>query len=588
MNDPVVFADFLQNVLLEALPRNRNHIASFIPTFQVLLNTTDAEIDTFVQSTHSSNSGRANNARIILQGGTSIGLKSIRFELKDRQACGALPQQAILMAINIAQINTIRMERTRALEQEQNRKDDSTSTMDIPKFNVDNYDDFILAFTTKAKGTLGANKLPIDYVLRDNTAPANYNTPWTSREEKLKNCILLRGDKYQIDNHAIYALYVQHLGSTGLGSSEVNRHSATRNGRQCHIDFQQHYANRTHLQNKAATANKTLDNTVYVGVRRNFDVETYYQRFQDAFNKLSKCGIEHRLSEPQKILKFQANIREKEATKFAISAKKDWDNLPVANQTFDRFYNIFSADLTTYLRQTETNNAPYQRKILNLNSTRFPNTRSHPFGRGRGGRGRSNGRGRGRGFHRQGRSGRGRGGRGNPYETRNNFAPVYGNFVPEAKMYEQSMYRNLTPQQRKEISDAKSTQGWINEITPPPGFTINSNTGYAVPSNAIISAIQSASVHNQNAEQSSHGFTSSNISLPPPPPFVQIQPPPVLPMHHVNNVSHNSTSQAGSQFSRRGTRSRGNDDNTSIVSSVTINGSQYTGRVYDSQGNPLN
>ena len=191
MNNPATFAHFLQHVLLETLPRNRNHIASFIPTFQVLLNKTDDEIDSFIHSTHSSNSGRPNNARIILQGGTSIGLKSIRFEIKDREACNAIPDQAMLLAINMDQINLLRMERTLALDQEKNRSNDATSTMTVPKFTVDNFDDFILAFTTKAKGIIGANKLPLDYVLRENTNPENYNTPWTSREEKLKNCILL-------------------------------------------------------------------------------------------------------------------------------------------------------------------------------------------------------------------------------------------------------------------------------------------------------------------------------------------------------------------------------------------------------------
>ena len=146
MNDPAVFTNFIQHVLLEAIPRNRNIISSFIPTFQVLLNTSDSEIDTFIQNTHSSNSGRANNAKIIFQGGTSIGLKSIRFEIKDRQICNALPDFATLMALNMIQINAIRMERTLAKEQENNRNDDSTSSMAVPKFKVDNYDDFLLAY----------------------------------------------------------------------------------------------------------------------------------------------------------------------------------------------------------------------------------------------------------------------------------------------------------------------------------------------------------------------------------------------------------------------------------------------------------
>lgn len=50
--------------------------------FQVLLNTTDTEINSFVSNTHSGNSGRTQNTRIILSPSTVIGLQSIRFELK--------------------------------------------------------------------------------------------------------------------------------------------------------------------------------------------------------------------------------------------------------------------------------------------------------------------------------------------------------------------------------------------------------------------------------------------------------------------------------------------------------------------------
>ena len=437
---------------------------------------------------------------------------------------------------------------------------------------------------TKAKGIIGANKLPLDYVLRTDTAPANYNSPWPSREEKLKNCIVLHGDKYNLDNQAIYAHYVQHIGSTGSGSSEVNRHSRTRNGRQCHLDFVQHYANRTHIQNKAAEANKTLDSTVYVGVRRNFDIETYYQRYQDAFNKLSKCGPEHQISEHQKIMRFQANIKEKEATKFAISAKKDWDNLPVPNQTFDNFYNSVSADLSTYLRQTDSGSQTFTRRISNFNTNNTQ--RSSPYscggrGRGRGGRG----RGRGRTAARGGRGGRGRGagGRSNQAFNQNNFAPVYGNFTAQAKLYDQAVYKNLTNQQRQEIRDLKVRHGWQNDITPPPGFTIDSNTGQAIPSNAIISAIQTGSVLPYN--ESLSNFNGSVPFLPPPPSITQVNTPTVpLP---INNATLGN-GHSGSSFSRSGTRARTQDDNTSIVSAVTINGSPYTGRVYDSNGNPLN
>ena len=64
MDNPNAFEAFIEDVLDVNLPRNREAITHFIPTFGDLLNTTDKELDDFVTATHSSNSGRANNAKI--------------------------------------------------------------------------------------------------------------------------------------------------------------------------------------------------------------------------------------------------------------------------------------------------------------------------------------------------------------------------------------------------------------------------------------------------------------------------------------------------------------------------------------------
>ena len=359
MNDIVIFNDFVQNVLGETVARTRNAIVAFVPSFETLLNTTDAEIETFVSNTHSGNSGRAANAKIIISPSTVIGLQSIRFELKDRRLCNSLPNAATLTAITAVELALLRQTRSQAREQEKNRDDTkSTTNMKIPKFTIDNFDEFMVAFTNKAKRMIGVNKLPIDYVIRTNTNPANYTAQYASREEKLKACIQLRGDNYQIDNDSIYSLYVEHIGTSDIGSSIVNRFNTTRNGRQCHLDFINHYANSTHIENKATEANNILKNTVYLGVRRNFTIETYYTRFSTAFNKLSKCGRAHHLSEIQKIQQFDSNLKEAEALKFAISARKAWNALPLAQQTFDEYYNIFSADLSRFQKLSGNGNQP--------------------------------------------------------------------------------------------------------------------------------------------------------------------------------------------------------------------------------------
>ena len=114
--------------------------------------------------------------------------------------------------------------------------------------------------------------------------------------------------------------------------------------------------------------------------------------------------------------------------------------------------------------------------------------------------------------------------------------------------------------------DLKSSKGWINAMTPPLGFTIDSNTGFATPSHSIILAIQTASIN-----QVSHNM--SPPPLPPPPPFIQIPPPPPPLQPPAPPITNNN---AGASFSRQGSHQR---DGASIISAVSINGQPYTGNV---------
>ena len=210
------------------------------------------------------------------------------------------------------------------------------------------------------------------------------------------------------------------------------------------------------------------------------------------------------------------------------------------------------------------------RRISNLNSNGRRQGR-----RGRGGRSGRGGRGSGRGRGRGGRTGRGRfshGGRHNYGHYGPPMAPVYGNFTPEAKLYPPETFRNLSYDQKKAVNDLKAQQQWIDSTTPPPGFTIDMQMGFATPSNAIISAIRTATIGNTNSTVN-HGIPPPIIHLPPPPSLIPPTPP-----------SNNQTANAGASFGRSGTRAR---DSVS-VSSVSINGQPYQGNIFDHNGNSLN
>ena len=154
-------------------------------------------------------------------------------------------------------------------------------------------------------------------------------------------------------------------------------------------------------------------------------------------------------------------------------------------------------------------------------------------------------------------------------------APVYGNFTPEAKLYPPEIFRNLTYDQKKSISELKISQHWIDSSTPPPGFTIDMQTGFATPSNAMISAMRTANISNTNTMIPPPNFNNppSIIHLPPPPAPIPMVPPPSNP--------HNN---AGANFGRSGSR----NCDSATVSTVSINGQPYQGQIYDRNGNVLN
>ena len=66
MNDPTIFANFLEGVLQVRPMRVRQEIISFIGTFEDLLSSSDDEIDAFVKEVHSGNSARASNAKLLM------------------------------------------------------------------------------------------------------------------------------------------------------------------------------------------------------------------------------------------------------------------------------------------------------------------------------------------------------------------------------------------------------------------------------------------------------------------------------------------------------------------------------------------
>ena len=584
MDDPVCFQNFVRNQLGVTANNAANAINDFVPTFSDLLAVSDDKIDKFVTTIHGANSGLAAADKIVIPHAAVTGLQAMLFELRDRQKCDALPDMALLNAITAADLRSLRRARSTALRFADDRKDSTPAGMEIPKFKGSNFDEFMTAFRSLASRQIGANGLPLDYLMREGP-PENYNNTFASREAKLKACILFQGDNFKADSEALYSLYVEHIGTTGIGSSTINKFKSSRNGFKCHHDLRLHYANRSYKDNKAQSALQSIANAVYTGPKRNFNIETYYTIMSTAFNDLESSGPEHHLNNDQKIAKFEAGLKEPNAINFSIQAKMKYDTLPIHDKTFDTYYNEFSALMTKFTTLSQAPPANLVTRRAQINATNTSTSRTNT-GRGRGrGRTQPSGRGNNRGGGRNGSRAQ-QNQRRNAYTPYSNsrtssFTPVYGNFVPEAKMYSPVIFNNLTSDQKKAIAALKAAQGWVNPTTPPPGFTIDSNTGFAVPSNTLVSAIQTATI----------GQTSfaPHYPIPPPPPRTSIPPAPpsvinVNPSGNANmSVGDASISRAGDGFARSGSRAP-----VTGVASVSINGQPYTGHVYDRYGNPLN
>ena len=86
--------------------------------------------------------------KILIGSSTVLGLKSILFELKDRDMCDALPNKTILRGLEVSQLPSVRKLRRRALINQSLRKEISLPDMKVPKLTAQTFDDWNTSFTS--------------------------------------------------------------------------------------------------------------------------------------------------------------------------------------------------------------------------------------------------------------------------------------------------------------------------------------------------------------------------------------------------------------------------------------------------------
>ena len=213
----------------------------FADTFEALLATSEKEFNAFVKNTHSSNSARANNAKVLIPTRAIISIKAILFELKDRGRCNALPTPAMLAALDAVQMNELRFQRSQAIQDKEQESQSTLGALDVPKLIPKTYDSFMRAFENLAARMKGANGTTLDYLLRDTNG--NYEAAWASRRQKLKACTHHGGPNFRHDCESLSSLFLEHIGTEGTGSDIVKRFERNKDGFQCYRALYAHYRN---------------------------------------------------------------------------------------------------------------------------------------------------------------------------------------------------------------------------------------------------------------------------------------------------------------------------------------------------------
>ena len=260
------------------------------------MSSSDDEIDAFVKEVHSGNSTRASNTKFLKISSVILGLKSILFELKDRDICDALPNATTLRGLDINQLSSIRKLRKCALINQLLRKEISLPDMKVHKLTAQTFDDWNTSFTSVVGRQHSLAGISLDYLLRDEEID-NYKANWPTREEMLRFCLKLNGSRYKSDTESLYSLLLEHIGTTGCGSNLVIKHNRFKDGRRCYMGLKSHFHNEAYKQNLVTAASKSLSEVKYYGERRNFSLETYYDIMSKNFNMLELDGAAHLLSE---------------------------------------------------------------------------------------------------------------------------------------------------------------------------------------------------------------------------------------------------------------------------------------------------
>lgn len=242
----------------------------------------------------------------------------------------------------------------------------------------------------------GTHNIPLVYVIRSTTE--DYDDKFASTEEQLIKCIKLSGGKFRSDNGSVWSLLSEHSVGTEA-ESIINRFQGTRDGRRAWRALLDHMESTSYVDNLKSHAMHKLTTSAYSGEKKNFGIVKYYQIHSEAHNDLAAAG--EPLTDGMKITHFLQGMRDDTAMNFAITTKSEQ-----GINTFEQFYNSFSAKLSTKLTLTQPNQTSHrhinQLGTSNQGGRGFGNNNQNSYANNSRGGGRGGRRGGGRDSHRGG------------------------------------------------------------------------------------------------------------------------------------------------------------------------------------------
>ena len=177
MDDLQVFENFVLTKCGLTVNRSRNETVGLINSFNALLAPSDAEIGDFLKTTHTMNSDRPENGKILIPASVIFALKTLIFELEDRSCCGALTVLVTLQALDEVQLNYMRVNQKKSVTDEANFYAlRNLPEVTVQKLTTDNDEIFTTAFCYVVGKNIGMNNIFIYYVMRGVTG--NYDYLW--------------------------------------------------------------------------------------------------------------------------------------------------------------------------------------------------------------------------------------------------------------------------------------------------------------------------------------------------------------------------------------------------------------------------